>query len=206
MVGAAQKLGYHLIVVPGPERGLAAAAAGVCTGVALSFLPAARLLHYAKIGLSDRGAALVWMAPLAVFLAILYERVVRGSLYGALGRRLAVGNAAPAVAFLGALVPAAIRLWILPRGGAPPVILAGHAFLVESGLGLALALLALGTGSTLPGGFTYGAIWAVRLAAAVTFHGSVVPLLETAAAWASAIAVALVLSRPLAPWREEVFG
>jgi hypothetical protein len=174
--------------------------------VALSFLPVARLLHYAKIGLTERGAALVWMAPVALLFALGYERIVRGSLYAALGKRLPVGTAAPVVALLGALIPAALRLSILPRGGAVPVILAGHAFLVEAGLGLALALLALGTGSTVPGGFSYGAIWAVRLAAAVTFHGSVVPLFETAAAWASALAVALVLSRPLAPWREEVFG
>jgi len=109
-------------------------------------------------------------------------------------------------ALLGALVPAALRLAILPRGGAPPVVLAGHALLVETGLGLALALLALGTGSTVPGGVAYGAIWAVRLGGAVTFHGAVVPVFETAAAWASALAVALVLARPLAPFREEVFG
>ena len=193
-------------MVPGPERGLAAAAAGVCAAVALCFLPVARALHYAKVGLAERGAALVWIAPLAVLLALGYERVVRGSLYGALGKRLAVGNAAPVVALLGALVPAALRLAILPRGGAPPVVLAGHALLVETGLGLALALLALGTGSTVPGGVAYGAIWAVRLGGAVTFHGAVVPVFETAAAWASALAVALVLARPLAPHREEVFG
>jgi len=178
----------------------------VCAAVALSFLPVARLLHYAKVGFSERGAALVWIAPLAVLLALGYERVVRGSLYGALGKRLAVGNAAPVVALLGALVPAALRLAILPRGGAPPVVLAGHVLLVETGLGLALALLALGTGSTVPGGVAYGVIWAVRLGAAVTFHGAVVPVFETAAAWASALAVALVLARPLAPFREEVFG
>ena len=199
-------LGYHLHVVPGPERGLAAAAAGVFLLVALSFLPVARALHYAKIGLAERGAALAWMAPLAVVLALFYERIVRGSLYAALGRRLAVGNAAPVVALLGALVPAALRLAILPRGGAPPAVLAGHALLVETGLGLGLALLALGTGSSVPGGVAYGAIWVVRLGAAVTFHGAVVPVLETAAAWVSALAVALVLARPLAPFREEVFG
>lgn len=205
-MGTARNLGYHLCVVPGPERGLAAAAAGVCAVVALSFLPVARLLHYAKLGLSERGATLLWLAPLTILLALGYERIVRGSLYGALGKRLPVGAAAPVVALLGALVPAALRLSILPRGSAAPVVLAGHALLVETGLGLSLALLALGTGSTVPGGFSYGAIWAVRLATAVTFHGSVVPLFETAAAWASALAVALVLSRPLAPWREEVFG
>lgn len=166
----------------------------------------ARLLHYAKLGVTERGAALLFLAPLAVLLALGYERVVRGSLYGALGKRLAVGNAAPVVALLGALVPAALRLAILPRGSAPPLVLAGHALLVETGLGLSLALLALGTGSTLPGGVAYGTIWAVRLAAAVTFHGAVVPVLETAAAWVSALAVALVLARPLAPFREEVFG
>jgi len=205
-VGVARILSYHLRVIPGPRRGLAAAAAGVFAFIALSFLPAARALHYAKIGLSERGAALVWMAPFAVLVALIHERAVRGSLYGALGRRLAVGNAAPVVAFLGALVPAALRLAILPRGGAPPAVLAGHALLVETGLGLGLALLALGTGSTVPGGVAYGAIWAVRLGAAVTFHGAVVPVLETAAAWASALAVAIVLARPLAPFREEVFG
>lgn len=172
--------------------------------VAVSYVPLARLLHYAILGGSGRGAALLGIVPAALAAALLYERAVRGALYAALGKRLPTGAAAPAVAVLGAILPAVLRLAFLPRSTAPLTVLAVHAFLVEAGLGLALCLLALGTGSAVPGGFAYGLLWALRFGVGVTFVGGVVPLLELAAAWFAPIAVAIVLARPLAPYREEL--
>jgi hypothetical protein len=174
--------------------------------VALSFIPIARFLRYALVGDSGRGAALLLVVSVCLAAATLHERLVRGSLYGALQRALPSGAAAPLVALLGALLPAATRLAFLPRGPAPFPVLAGHAYLVEAGLGLALALLALGTGSTVPGGIAYGLFFGARFAATLSFRGGVVPMMELLAAWLTPLAVALVLARPLAPWREELFG
>ncbi len=189
-----------------PGRGLAAAAAGCLLLVALAFLPVARILRYATLNVSGRGEVLLAVLPTCLVAALLYERLVRGVLYGAFGRRLPIGAAAPTVALLGALVPAYLRLTLLPRGPAPLSVLVGHAYLVETGLGLGLCWLALGTGRTVPGGLALGGIWIARFGIEVTFHGGMVPLMELAAAWAATLAVALVLSRPLAPFREEVFG
>ena len=174
--------------------------------VAVSFVPLARFLHYARLGISERGQALLLIGPVCLVAALLHEIVVRGALYGALGRRLAVGAAAPIVALLGAILPAFLRLEFLPRGAAPPGVLAGHAFLVEAGLGLALCLLALSSGSAVPGALAYGLLWVARFGLAVTFVGGVVPMMELAAAWASPLVLSLVLARPLAPWREELLG
>lgn len=174
--------------------------------VAVSFIPAARLLRYATVGGSGRGAALLLIVPASVAAALLYERVVRGALYRALGKRLPVGAAAPLVALLGALLPAALRLGLLPGGSAPFSALALHACLVELGLGLGLCFLALGTGSTLPGGLALGLLWVSRFSVAVTFRGGVVPALELAAAWTAPFLTAAVLARPLRPWRQELFG
>jgi len=146
------------------------------------------------------------LVPAALAATLLYEALVRGVLYRAAGRRMAVGVAAPVVAFLGALLPAYLRLQLLPRAAAPLGVLAVQAFLVEAGLGLGLALLALGSGSAVSGGVAYGLLWVSRFGLAVTFVGGVVPLMEIAAAGLAPVAVALVLSRPLAPWREELFG
>jgi hypothetical protein len=193
-------------VQPGEKRGLAAAAAGVFLLVALSFLPVARLLRYATVGVSGRGKALLLVVPVSLAATLLYERIVRGALYGVLGRRLPVGAAAPVVAFLGALLPAALRLGLLPGGTAPFTALALQALLVELGLGLGLCLLALGTGSTAPGGVALGLLWVSRFSVAVSFRGGVVPALELAAAWLAPLATAAVLTRPLTPWRRELFG
>jgi len=193
-------------VQPGTGRWLSAAAAGVFLLVALSFVPLARLLRYARVSGSERGAVLWAIVPLCVVAALVHERLVRGALYGALGRRLPVGTAAPVVALLGALLPAFLRLTLLPLGPARLPVLAGHAYLVEAGLGFGLCWLALGTGSAVPSGLALGALWGVRFSVALTFRGGVVPLMELAVAWAAALAVAAVLSRPLAPFREEVFG
>ncbi len=110
------------------------------------------------------------------------------------------------MAFLGAVLATYLRLTLLPRPSAPIVLATAHAWLVEAGLGLGLCLLALGTGSTVPGGVALGLVWVARFGLSVTFVGGVVPLMELAAAWASPVAVAAILSRPLAPWREELFG
>ena len=172
--------------------------------VAASYVPLARYFHYATLGGSGRGAMLYLIVPAAVAAALLYEWAVRGVLYGALAKRLPVGTAAPAVALLGAILPAFLRLELLPRSTAPFTVLAVHAVLVEAGLGLALCLLALGVGSAVPGGVAYGLLWALRFAVGLTFVGGAVPLMELAAAWASPVVVAVVLARPLAPYREEL--
>ena len=174
--------------------------------VALAFEPLARVLRYATLGSAGRGATLVLIGAACLAAALLYERAVRGFLYGALGRTLPLGAAAPAVAVLGAALPAYLRLVLLPRPSAPVILAAIHVGLVETGLGLGLCLLALGTGTTVPGGLALGLLWVVRFGVAVTFVGGVVPLMELAAAWAAPLAVAAVLARPLTPWREELFG
>ena len=187
-------------------RGFAAAAAGVFLLVAVSFVPLARILHYATLGGSGRGPALLLIAAVCLAAAILHETVVRGAIYGAFGRRLAVGAAAPIVALLGAILPAYLRLAFLPRGTAPPGVLVAHAFLVEAGLGLSLCLLALAAGRTLPGAVAYSFLWIGRFGLTVNYVGGVVPMMEVAAAWASPLVLAFVLARPLAPWREELMG
>jgi hypothetical protein len=191
-------------VQPGNGRGLAAAASGVFLLVAASYVPLARLLRYATVGGSGRGAALLAVVPAALVATLLYERVVRGALYGALGKRLPTGAAAPLVALLGAVLPAFLRLELLPRSTASIKVLAGHAFLVEAGLGLALCLIALAAGSALPGAVGYGLLWVLRFGVGLTFVGGVVPLMELAAAWVAPLAVAVVLARPLEPFREEL--
>lgn len=190
----------------GGGRVLPAAAAGAFLVAALTFLPLARLLRYATVARWERGADLLFLVPLFFASALLHERIVRGFLYGALGRKLPVGAAAPVVAFLGAALPTYLRLALLPRPSAPAALVAAQAFLVEAGLGLGLCLLALGTGSTIPGGLAYGLVWIARFGLVVTFVGGVVPLMELAAAWAAPLAATAVLSRPLSPWREELFG
>ncbi len=187
------------------RTGLALLAAVALAAVALSFLPIGRALRYATYYASDGPGALL-VVPVAVVAALLHERVVRGLLYDGLRRRLEPGLGAPAVAVAGALFPAALRLWLVPRPPAPLVVLALLAYLVEMLLGLGLAWLALGAGSTAPGALAMAAIWSVRLLVTVRFHGGVVPLLEVLAAGLSALAVALVLVRPLAPHRDAVMG
>ena len=174
--------------------------------VALSYAPVARFFRYAALASSKRGAGLLLLVHASVVAALLYERVVRGALYGTLGRKLPVGAAAPLVALVGALLPAALRLGLLPGGPAPLPVRALHAGLVELGLGFGLCLLALGTGSTLPGGLALGLLWVSRFCVAVSFRGGVVPALELAAAWAAPLATAAVLARSLTPWRRELFG
>jgi hypothetical protein len=149
---------------------------------------------------------LLWFAPVAVFGAFLFERVVRGTLYGWLRKKLPAGMAAPAVAGLGAIPVAAFRLYLAPRFEAPPAIAIAHAYLVASVLGLGLAWLALGTGATWPGGAALAAIWLVKGALPVAFHGRPVPLLELFATALGAVAVALVLMKPLAPHRNAIWG
>jgi hypothetical protein len=202
----ARTLSYHSGVQPGGGRVLGAAAAGTFLVVALSFAPLARLFRYATLGTAGRGGELLLLVPASLVSALLHEKVLRGWVYGAFGKRLPVGLSAPVVAFLGAILDAYLRLVLLPRPSAPAVLAAGHAWLVEAGLGLGLCLLALGTGSTVPGGLALGLVWIARFGLSVTFVGGVVPLMELVAAWAAPAAVAAVLARPLTPWREEVFG
>ncbi len=185
---------------------LAAGAALAFVLAALSYIPAGRLLHYASFSGDVDGGRLAWLVPLAVVGALVFERVVRGSLYGWLRTKLPAGLAAPAVAALGAVPMAAARLVFGPRFDGPPILGLLHAYLVAGALGLGLAFLALGTRSTVPGGAALAAVWAVKAAAPVVSHGRPLPLLELAAAALAAAAVALVLDKPLAPHRAAMWG
>jgi hypothetical protein len=49
-------------------------------------------------------------------------------------------------------------------------------------------------------------IWLVKGALPVAFHGRPVPVLELVAAALGAVAVALVLMKPLAPHRDALWG
>ncbi len=188
------------------RRAPALAAAAVFALAALSYLPAARLLHYASFGGDFDLRRILWLVPLAVAGAFAFERVVRGALYGWLRRKLAAGLAAPAVAALGAVPMVAARLAFGPRFDGPPVLALVHAYLVAFALGLGLAFLALGTASTVPGGAGLAVVWAVKAAMPVVSHGRPVPLLELFAAALAAAAAAFVLREPLAPHRDAMWG
>jgi hypothetical protein len=185
---------------------LAAGAALAFALAALSYLPAARFLRYASFSGDVNSARLAWLVPLAVAGAFAFERVVRGSLYSFLRSKLPAGLAAPAVAALGAIPMAAARLLFGPRFDGPPVLGLLHAYLVALALGLGLAFLALGTGSTVPGGAALASVWAVKAAAPVVSHGRPVPLLELLAAALAVAAAAFVLRKPLAPHRDAMWG
>jgi hypothetical protein len=178
---------------------LRAAAAAVFAGLWASHLPAARVLRYATLHLSEQVTRAVLLSVLALALAPLYERLVRGSLYGALRRRLVPGLGAPAVAALGAFLPAALRLAVLPRPRAPFAVVAVHAYLVEAFLGLGLAFVALAFGSTIPGGLAAGLVWTIRALVVPVFHGGMVPVLELVSSALAAIGVAALLRKGLAP-------
>jgi hypothetical protein len=185
---------------------LAAGAAFAFAVAALSYLPAARLLHYASFSGDVDASRLVWLVPLAIAGAFAFERIVRGPFYGWLQAKLPAGLAAPAVAALGAIPMAAARLAFGARFDGPPVLGLVHAYLVAFALGLGLALLALGTRSTVPGGAALAAVWAVKAAAPVVSHGRPVPLLELLAAAPAAATAAFVLKKPLAPHRDAMWG
>ena len=185
---------------------LAAGAAAALVLVSLVYLPAARSLHYLSFSQGVDSSRLLWFAPLAVLGAFLFERIVRGTFYGWLRKKLPAGMAAPVVAAVGAIPVVAFRLLLAPRLDAPPAIAIAHAYLVAFALGLGLAWLALGTGATWPGGAALATIWLVKGALPVSFHGRPVPLLELLAAVLAAIVVALVLQKPLAPHRNAIWG
>jgi hypothetical protein len=185
---------------------LAAGAALAFAVAALSYLPVARLLHYASFSGDVDASRLAWIVPLAVAGAFAFERVVRGAFYGWLRTKVPAGLAAPAVAALGAIPMAAARLAFGAHFDGPPALGLVHAYLVAFALGLGLAWLALGTGSTLPGGAALAAVWAVKAAAPVVSHGRPVPLLELLAAVVAAAAAAFVLYKPLAPHRDAMWG
>jgi len=185
---------------------LAAGAALAFAVAALSYLPAARFLRYASFSGDVDAGRLAWLVPLAVAGAFAFERVVRGGFYRWLRGKLPAGLAAPVVAALGAIPMAAARLAFGARFDGPPVLGLVHAYLVAFALGLGLAWLALGTGSTLPGGAALAAVWAVKVAAPVVSHGRPVPLLELLAAVLAAAAAAFVLYKPLAPHRDAMWG
>lgn len=191
---------------PGVRPTLAATGAATLALVCLSYLPASRALHYLSFSGDVDTRRLLWFAPAAVLGAFLFERVVRGTFYDWLQKKLPAGMAAPVVAAVGAIPVAAFRLYLAPRFEAPPAIAIAHAYLVAGVLGLGLAWLALGTGATWPGGAALAAIWLVKGALPVAFHGRPVPLLELFATALGAVAVALVLMKPLAPHRAAIWG
>jgi hypothetical protein len=185
---------------------LAAGAALAFAVAALSYLPVARFLRYASFSGDVDAGRLAWLVPLAVAGAFAFERLARGTFYGWLRKKLPAGLAAPAVAALGAIPMAAARLAFGSRFDGPPVLGLVHAYLVAFALGLGLAWLALGTGSTLPGGAALAAVWAVKAAAPVVSHGRPVPLFELLAAVLAAASAAFVLYKPLAPHRAAMWG
>ena len=191
---------------PPERRAPAFAAVAIFAVLALSYVPAARLLHYATLSGDIDVPRLLWIVPLAVLGAFAFERLVRGALYGWLRTKLPAGIAAPAVAALGAIPMAAARLEFGPRFDGPPVLALVHAYLVAFALGLGLAFLALGTGSTVPGGAALAVVWSVKAAAPVISHGRPVPLLELLAAALAAASAAVVLREPLAPHRDAMWG
>ena len=162
-----------------------------------------RALRYALLRPEPllRWAALL---PVVVIAALLYEKLFRGVLYDALGKRLPLGFAAPAVAVLAAFAPAVLRLQLIAQPRVSVAILFAQGYLVEVLLGLALAWVALGTGSTVPGGLALAALWLLRLGLTVSFRGGVLPFLEVVAALLTPMVVALVLKRELAPHREAL--
>ena len=173
---------------------------------ALSYLPAARLLHYATIAFFARPAA--WLLCLAVGLPVvlLHEKLVRGLLYGALRARVRPGFGAPLAALAGVALPMAVRLYLFRFPAVPWPLVAGQAFLVELPLSLALCLLALATGGTRASSSALFLLWAARVLVVPTFRGSPLPTLEILAAILAAVVVPLVLHRPLAPHREALEG
>ncbi len=185
---------------------LAAVAALAFAVAALSYIPVARFLHYASFSGDVDPARLAWLVPLAIAGAFVFERVVRGGFYGWLRAKVPAGLAAPAVAALGAIPMAAARLKFGAHFDGPPVLGVVHAYLVAFALGLGLAFLTLGTGSTVPGGAALAAVWAVKAAAPVVSHGRPVPLLELLAAALAAAVAAWVLEKPLAPHRDAMWG
>ena len=136
----------------GVGAALAAGAAAAFALVSLAYLPAARSLHYLSFSQDVDTRRLLWFAPAAILGAFLFERIVRGTFYGWLREKLPAGMAAPVVAALGAIPVAALRLTLSGPLNAPPALAIGHAYFVAFALGLGLAWLALGTGSTWPGG------------------------------------------------------
>lgn len=172
--------------------------------VAAAFAPCARLLRYATLGASELPAPALLLVPAFVAAAFLHEKLVRGLLYGALGRFLPTGLGAPLVALAGVVAPLGARLALFPVPRVSPWTVGVHGFLVEYTLSLALAWIALGTASTVPGGFALSLLWVFRLLVSVRFHGSAVPVLELLAAIGAAWAVVVLLREPLAPHREAM--
>ncbi len=191
---------------PGVDATHAAGAAAILAAVSLSYLPIGRFLHYLSFTGDVDLHRFLWFAPAAILGAFLFERVVRGTFYGWLRKKLPAGMAAPVVAAVGAVPVAALRLWLAPRFAAPPLLAITHAYLVAFVLGLGLAWLALGTGATWPGGAALSIIWLAKGTVPMAFHGRPVPILELVAAALGSVAVALVLKKPLAPHRNAMWG
>ena len=185
---------------------LPALAVVVFLAAALCFIPVARVLRYATVAFFTRPAS--WHLALLVALpaAFLHEALVRGRLYGWLQGKVRVGFAAPLAAFAGVLVPVALRLWLFPFPAVPRPLVVGQALFVELPISLALCLLALGSGRTLPCGAALFLLWAARVLVVPTFRGAPVPVMEVLAALLVPLAVALVLHRPLTPHREALEG
>lgn len=190
-----------------PGRGgavLSAIAVFAFLAASLSFVPAGLFLRY----LSFLPAARPNLAAVCVAVAgaVALEALVRGFLYGAWRGRFPNGAAALLVAALGALVTTTARLLALPQPDVSPVVLVPHALLVEGALSLALTWMALGTGSIAPSSAALSTLWLARLATDPVFRGPAVPALELISAILSAVVVAIVLRRPLAPHREALLG
>lgn len=188
-----------------------ALAVAALVAVSSLHLAAGRLLRYATLSPTDSAGRAALTFALVAAGAVMHEIAVRGVLYRALRARMTPGLAAPVVALVGAVAPAAVRLLVLPRPPAPFAVVAAQAYLVEALLGLGLAWIALArsdersaAAQTWPCAAALALVFAVRLFVVPVFHGGVVPLLELAAALLASLSVAAILSRPLAPHRAAV--
>lgn len=174
--------------------------------VATAFLPLGYSLRYLTVQPRELPVSTALAVLAAIALSIPHEAFFRGFLYRSLGERMPSPAPALTIALLGTLLPLWVRLTVLPSPRVPQAVLISQAAFVEFFLSLGLTWLALGTASWIPPAAGLSVLWVMRLTLAPRFHGGVVPMMEVWAALLSTLAVALVLSRPLAPHREDLFG
>jgi hypothetical protein len=174
--------------------------------LATAYLPAGLLLRYLTLQPRELKVSIP-LALLALLpLAFLHEFVIRGVCYRAVRERLPSGFPAILIALIGTAAPLWARLAIFPSPRVAMPVVVGQAAFVEFFLSMGLTWIALGTSSIVPGAVGLIILWTTRFLIAPRFHGGVVPMLEVWMALLAAVGAALVLHRPLAPHREDLFG
>ncbi len=174
---------------------------------ALLYLPFAVFFRYATVSIRQSGPPILLAFTASFLLAAVNEASWRGWFFKRVQKtRLPAGVPVMLTALLGSLPPLAFRLEFFPVPRVSPSAVTGHAFLVEAFLSLGLTWLALGTGTFRPGAVALGILWSFRFGLEPRFHGGVFPVMELWAAIFAALAVCIVLHKPLSPYREELFG